>query len=117
MRHKNNSDQGLFMIRKTDTVADLPGYQPSDRALFQVAKDYEHTFTRLNRGVLQVTGAEQLAMRSTLSIAATYACAEHFTQMVPSAAQAILRIAEQKALSDYETMVAWRKGWHDEHDY
>ena len=119
MRQKKRiaQEQDLFMTRRTDTVAGLPGYQPSDRALFQVGKDYERTFTRLNRSVLQVAGSEQLAMRSTLSIATTFAFGEQCAHMVPSAAQAILRIAEQKALWDFETMDGWRRGYHDEYDY
>ena len=110
---KQSRDEMEQSRRHETGMVNLSGYEPSDRAILDVARNYEQAFVKLNRDVVINDAVASLAMREMMSTAATSACSDYFGSMVPSAQDTLKAIAKEQGQIAVEIMRGWRRRYND----
>ena len=118
-RYDQMDDEQLFYPDEVNqptqgALVGISGYQPSRRAVMQVARDFEETFVDLNHAVIQLDATHNLARRAKLCVASTHAFADQLSAMVPSARGTIDRILEVQAEETVDILRHWRRKTRDE---
>jgi len=113
MRYPDTRSYGSSGNGFDNSLAGLPGYEPSDRAVLAVAENCERSFVRLNRDLVYQAAVDNLAMREMLGIAITTAFAQQLTLSVPDAKERLDAIANEHGYIAADIMKGWRRNRHD----
>ena len=87
----------------------IRGYDPSDEAVMDVARNCERSYVRLNRDITLNDAVANLAMREMMGIAASTAMAEKMSRMVPEASNRLNAIAEEHSEIALSILRGWRR--------
>ena len=118
-RYAEGDDEQLFYPDEVDQsnqggLVGINGYQPSHRAVMQVARDFEKTYVDLNHAVIQLDATHNLARRAKLCVASTHAFADQLSALVPSARGTISRILEVQEEETVDILRHWRRNTRDD---
>jgi len=112
-RYTNEHDQLFYPDEVSGPeqggLVNIGNYQPSRRAVIQVARDFEETYVDLNHALIQLDATHNLSRRAKLCVASTHAFADQLSALVPSARGSIDRILEVQEDETIDILRKWRR--------
>lgn len=119
MKHRCTDDNDQLFYpdevseRHQGGLINIGNYQPSRRAVTQVARDFEETFVDLNHALIQMDAAHNLSRRASLCVTSTHAFGDQLSALVPSARGAINRIIKEQEDDTIDILRNWRRDRYD----